>query len=191
MTVFFDIDTQLDFVSPAGALYVPGAERILPAVARLNHLAAERGYPVISTTDAHGETDAEFRDWLPHCIRGTLGQAKPAATLLPRRAVVPTAPGKYSVKDAQQIILEKQQLDCFSNPNLPALLDDLEADRCVVYGVVTEFCVKCAAMGLLATGRKVELVTTATRSLTPTAEQATIDAFLAAGGSTTTAIREA
>ena len=29
-TVFFDIDTQIDFVYPAGALYVPGAEHILP-----------------------------------------------------------------------------------------------------------------------------------------------------------------
>ena len=28
-TVFFDVDTQLDFVFPAGALYVPGAENIV------------------------------------------------------------------------------------------------------------------------------------------------------------------
>ena len=37
-TVFFDIDTQLDFLYPAGALYVPGAERIVPAIARPLHL---------------------------------------------------------------------------------------------------------------------------------------------------------
>ena len=29
-TVFFDIDTQIDFVFPAGALYVPGAEIFCP-----------------------------------------------------------------------------------------------------------------------------------------------------------------
>ena len=33
-TVFFDIDTQIDFLYPAGALYVPGAERILPEIGR-------------------------------------------------------------------------------------------------------------------------------------------------------------
>jgi nicotinamidase/pyrazinamidase len=37
-TVFVDVDTQIDFLFPAGALYVPGAERLLPAIARLNHL---------------------------------------------------------------------------------------------------------------------------------------------------------
>src|ERR1017187_7219555 len=31
-TVFFDIDSQLDFLYPAGALYVPRAERIVPAI---------------------------------------------------------------------------------------------------------------------------------------------------------------
>ena len=41
--VFFDIDTQMDFVFPAGALYVPGAEQALPQVARLNRWAKDRG----------------------------------------------------------------------------------------------------------------------------------------------------
>jgi len=43
--VFFDVDSQLDFLYPAGALYVPGAEKIVPAIARLNRFAAERGIP--------------------------------------------------------------------------------------------------------------------------------------------------
>ena len=75
-TVFFDIDTQSDFLYPAGALYVPKAERIVPAVARLNRFAAEHGIPVISTVDAHAENDAEFAQWPPHCVAGTLGQRK-------------------------------------------------------------------------------------------------------------------
>ena len=83
-TVFFDIDTQLDFVSPAGALYVPGAERIMPTVAHLNQLAGQRSIPVISTMDAHPENDIEFRDWPPHCVAETIGQQKPAGSLLER-----------------------------------------------------------------------------------------------------------
>ena len=31
-TVFFDVDTQLDFMYPAGALYVPGAEKLIPRI---------------------------------------------------------------------------------------------------------------------------------------------------------------
>ena len=45
-TVFFDVDTQIDFVYPAGALYVPGAESIVPLIARLNAAA-----PVVISTD--------------------------------------------------------------------------------------------------------------------------------------------
>ena len=41
-TVFFDVDTQNDFVLPAGALYVPGAERIILVAGRLNQFAADR-----------------------------------------------------------------------------------------------------------------------------------------------------
>ena len=40
-TIFFDIDSQLDFLYPAGALYVRGAERIVPAIERLNRHAAK------------------------------------------------------------------------------------------------------------------------------------------------------
>ena len=59
--VFVDVDSQLDFLYPSGALYVPHAERIVPAIARLNRFAAARGIPVISTTDAHTEDDPEFK----------------------------------------------------------------------------------------------------------------------------------
>src|SRR6266571_2670792 len=105
-TVFFDIDTQIDFMYPAGALYVPGAERILPAICRLNHHAEQ----VVSTMCAHADDDPEFRQWPPHCVAGTAGQLKPQATLRARRAVVSTRPGDLAIADAEQIILEKQQL---------------------------------------------------------------------------------
>ena len=44
-TLFFDIDSQIDFIFPAGALYVPGAEQIIPA-SRLNRYAASHNIPV-------------------------------------------------------------------------------------------------------------------------------------------------
>ena len=84
-TVFVDIDTQIDFLFPAGALYVPGAERILPAIAQLNHYAVEHSMPLISTADAHSENDPEFRTWPPHCVAGTAGQSKPAGDTGGRR----------------------------------------------------------------------------------------------------------
>jgi nicotinamidase/pyrazinamidase len=185
-TVFFDIDTQMDFLYPAGALYAPGAETILPAVSRLNRYAADHGFPVLSTTDAHSENDAEFQVWPHHCVKGTLGQRKPQATLLESQMVIPTAMGEHRPAGAAQIIVEKQVLDCFSNPNLPGLLEQLQAERYVVYGVVTEYCVRCAALGLLKTGRRVELVTDAIRSIRDEDARQTIEEITAAGGVLTT-----
>jgi nicotinamidase/pyrazinamidase len=157
MKAFFDIDTQLDFMIPAGALYVPGAENILPKVAELNRYAAAQGIPVISTTCAHTEDAAEFKQWPPHCVSGTFGQLKPAITLLEKRVVIPTTPCDVRIEGAQQIIVEKNELDVFSNPNFLPLLDKLGVTECDVYGVLLDYCVGLAAMGLLKTGRTVRL----------------------------------
>ncbi len=176
-TVFFDVDTQIDFVYPAGALYVPGAEHILPVVAELNR----RAPLVISTMDAHSEDDPEFKIYPHHCVVGTAGQHKPAITLLEPRATLPSAPD-----GVRQLILEKQQLDCFTSPHLAPLLADLNADRYVVYGVVTEICVSCAAFGLLKTGKPVEIVTDAVKSLDEQKVAEMFSMFQAAGGHLTT-----
>ena len=186
-TVFFDVDTQLDFMYPAGALYVPGAETIVDKIAALNRHAGRNGIVVISDVDAHAEDDPEFQTWPPHCVAGTLGQQKPAMTLLEKRIVIPNVPTDLALDGVQQILLEKQTLDCFSDVNLPGLLERLGAERYVVYGVVTEICVKFAAWGLLKTGKRVELVTDAVRSLNDAAAADMTNAFLAAGGVLTTA----
>src|SRR5947209_8300793 len=177
-TVFFDIDTQIDFVYPAGALYVPGGESILPLITRLNQVAPL----VISTMDAHTEDDPEFRIYPHHCVAGTLGQHKPASTLLEKRALL----AEWS-DGIPQVILEKQKLDCFTNPGLRPLLAELNADRYVVYGVVTELCVRCAAFGLLKTGKRVEIVTNAIRALNEVDAENMLGGFTAAGGYLVTA----
>ena len=181
-TVFFDIDTQIDFVYPAGALYVPGAEHILPAVGQLNR----RAPLLISTMDAHTEDDPEFQIYPHHCVVGTTGQYKPAVTLLDQRATIPAAPEVLFDGDARQLILEKQKLDCFSSPHLAPLLARLHADRYVVYGVVTEICVCYAAFGLLRTGKSVEIVTDAVKALDEQKAREMFSQFTAAGGCLTT-----
>lgn len=185
-TVFFDVDTQIDFLYPAGALYAPGAERILPLIARLNQRAADSGAVVISSMDAHSENDPEFREWPPHCVVGTVGQQKPASTLLAKRIVIPTAEVAERIDGYQQILLEKQHLDAFTNSNLRWILEALDADRYVVYGVVTEYCVRLAAFGLLKTGKQVEIVTDAIRSLNESDGERVLNEFKAAGGALTT-----
>jgi nicotinamidase/pyrazinamidase len=183
---FFDIDTQLDFIVPAGALYGPGAERLIPAVATLNRHAEEHAIPLISTTDAHPENSAEFRVWPPHCVAGTFGQQKPSATLLAKRSVLPFAPG-FDVtalnSAASQFLVEKDNLDMFTNPHVPALLSKLGVTECVVYGIFIDYCVKCAIMGLIRSGLRVSLVTDASAAISSEAGAIVIQEFVAAGGS--------
>ena len=87
----FDVDTQLDFLFPAGALAVPGAEGIVPVLGALTRFAQSRGIQIISTVDAHTEDDPEFKIWKPHCVAGTAGQAKTSGTMLTGALVVPSS----------------------------------------------------------------------------------------------------
>ena len=190
-TVFFDVDTQIDFLFPAGALYVPGAENILHHLTELTRFAAANALQIISTADAHAENDPEFGSWKPHCVAGTVGQLKPSATLLPQALVLPSAESSFqniqaNAQTAPQILIEKQNIDCFTNPNLHPLLKALNPERYVVYGVVTEVCVGKAVFGLLKTGARVELVTDATMSLDQKQGRETFADFQAAGGFLTT-----
>ncbi len=169
-TVFLDIDTQIDFMFPAGALYVPGAEKLLPAIVALNRYAVSHAIPLISTADAHTENDPEFEQWPHHCVAGTTGQLKPPETLV----------------GEGQLFVEKQRLDVFSNPDFPALLKTLQADRYIVYGVATDYCVRAAVTGLLATGKPVALVTDAIAAVNPEAGAQAVAEFVAAGGTLAT-----
>ncbi len=161
--LFLDIDTQNDFVLPAGALYAPGAERILPALAKLNAYASAKGH-LISTTCLHAENDPEFQAWPPHCIAGTVGQLKPAVTLVGQR------------------LFEKQHTDVFLSPHWLPLLHEINASEYFVYGVVTEVCVKFAAEGLLNFGKPVTIVSDAIQPLDPDAGERFLANFKLQGG---------
>ena len=152
-TLYLDVDTQQDFVFSSGSLYVPGAERILERVAQLNREAIAAGHLLIATMDAHRENDPEFAAWPHHCVKGALGQRKPEQTL---------------VEGIQ--ILEKQTINCFSNPHLDAMLRETGIRQAIIYGVVTEICVLHAARGLQDRGVHVTLIENATRELNTTAK---------------------
>ena len=183
--IFWDVDTQADFMLPGGKLYVPGAEKIIPNLQRLVDAARHGEVLLVSSADAHTLQDEEFRRWPPHCVKGTSGQRKIPETLTERLRVVANAPDTKlpaNLDKTQQFILEKQTLDVFDNPNTEAVLERLDRDaEFVVFGVVTEYCVRCAAAGLLNRGRRVALVTDAIETLNPADGQRTLDELTAKG----------
>ncbi|MBI4458924.1 MAG: isochorismatase family protein [Acidobacteria bacterium] len=184
-TVFVDVDTQADFMLPHGKLYVPGAEKIIPTIERLRDFAEEQGVPVITSVDAHATDDLEFAQWPPHCVRATPGQLKVPASLLSRYMVVPQE-RRFPLTDAelsryQQWILEKDDLDLFTNPQADDLVRRLNAEQYVVYGVATEYCVRLAVLGLLERKRSVLLLLDAIREIEAEGGRKALQEMQAAG----------
>jgi nicotinamidase/pyrazinamidase len=164
--IFWDVDTQVDFIDPRGKLYVPGAETIVPNLRALTKGAAERNILVIADVCAHQPDDEEFQIYPPHCLAGSPGQKKIPETLLSRQYIVPSRKIQLSkdLLSCQQVVIEKQTTDVFHNPNTEALLQILGAEcEIILYGVVTEICVDLAARGLLQRGYRVQVVQDAVR----------------------------
>jgi nicotinamidase/pyrazinamidase len=188
--IFWDVDTQVDFMLPGGKLYVPGAEKRIPNLRRLVDAAREGAVLLVSSACAHTPEDEEFREFPPHCVKGTPGQQKIPETLTQQIWTVPNRPGAElpnRFDKIQQVLLEKQKLDVFTNPNTDAVLERLGRDaEFVVFGVVTEYCVRCAANGLLDRGHRVALVTDAIETLDPAAGRRTLEELTAKGARLTT-----
>jgi nicotinamidase/pyrazinamidase len=174
--IFWEVDTQVDFMLPGGRLYVPGAEKLLPELRRLTDAARHGEVFLVSDACVHEPNDPEFQRFPPHCLRGTRGAAIVPEALAGKVLSIPNRAGAEIPSEffgVQQIVLEKQTLDVFDNPNTVVVLERLRGftdddAEFVVFGVVTEYCVRCAAKGLLARGRRVSLVSDAIATLKAT-----------------------
>ncbi|MGH9679844.1 MAG: cysteine hydrolase family protein [Candidatus Acidiferrales bacterium] len=187
--IFWEVDTQADFMLPGGKLYVPAAEKRIPNISRLTEAARKGLVLILSDACVHTPDDPEFERFPPHCVRGTPGAKIIPEGLAERVCVIPSAVDAKLPEDLsayQQVILEKQTLDVFENPHADMVLARAakftNADAEIfVYGVVTEYCVRLAAKGLLKRGRRVALVTDAIETLDPQGGRKTIEELTAHG----------
>jgi len=175
--ILWDVDTQVDFMLPEGKLYVPGAEETIPAMEWLVSAARAAGVVHVASADDHELTDPEISDapdfldtYPPHCLRGTRGAAKIAAT--EQSDPLPLSLAPYPprlvpglVRGRRELLLLKKSFDVFTNPNAEALLAALDPDEIVVFGVATDVCDDAAIRGFLARGRAVSFVEDAARGL--------------------------
>jgi nicotinamidase/pyrazinamidase len=167
--IFWEVDTQADFMLPGGKLYVPGAEHLLPNIRRLTDAARQGRVFLVSHGCFHAKDDPEFKTFPPHCIKGTAGSAYVPDALTEKVVSVPNEPTAALPSDLaqyQQILLEKQTLDIFESRHADELVKRLGKNaEFVVFGVVTEYCVRLAAKGLLKRGRRVSVVKDAIETL--------------------------
>jgi nicotinamidase/pyrazinamidase len=146
--IFFDEDTQFDFMMPGGRLYVNGAKAIIPKIRKLTVLADRCGIPIISSMDAHVKNDPEFKMFPAHCVIKTKGAAKIKESVAAK---------------TKQFFIPKRTLDAFSNPRTRKILKKFDA--AFVYGVALDYCVKAACLGLVKMGIKTYLVIDATKAI--------------------------
>lgn len=179
--LFVDIDTQFDFMSPEGNLYVPGAEKIKPQLKALIEHAQEHNIPILASADAHAPDDPEFEAFPPHCIQNTAGQAKIDATAVQNSVTLPNREVELDLDGVNHVVLEKTIFDVFGNPNTEKVLEYLKPQSTVVFGVATDYCVKAAALGLRARGYDVIVVDDAIRAVTPEGEAHALEEMQAAG----------
>ncbi len=170
--ILWDVDTQVDFIHADGKLAVPGAETVVPAMARLVEAARQAGIPHVASADDHELTDEEISDqpdfsvtWPAHCLRGTRGARKIPETeqLDPVPLGLTLVPERYLV--GREFLILKKHFDPFTNPNAEVLLDRLDPDEVIVFGVATDVCDDAAILALLEHGRRVRFVSDAARGI--------------------------
>lgn len=184
--VFWDVDTQVDFMRPEGKLYVPGAETIVPNLKRLTDYAHQHGIRIVASADdhvpGHRELSAtpDFRQTFPlHCMRGSEGQKKIPETVLKDPLEIapepqPAAELEKTVKSHRgDFLLTKHWFDVFTNDNIETVIAALKPRTIVLYGVATDVCNKYAIEGLLSRHPEIRLfaVSDAMKPIDPAAQE--------------------
>ena len=184
MVVFFDVDTQNDFMWKVfyddknnlirGALYINNAELIIYNLEQLTTYAQKNSIRILGSVDRHFKSDAELTangGHFPfHCMDGTYGQRKIRHTS-PKDILfienMQYAPGELEkiLNSHRNTYFEKQTTDVFDNPNTENALKILKPEIAVVYGVATDYCVKNAAVGLRKHGLEVYIVEDAVKAV--------------------------
>lgn len=201
-TIFWDVDTQVDFMLPDGKLYVPGSVEIIGTLRRLTDHAHARGIRIIASADDHVPGHRELSDapdfvttFPEHCMRGTPGQRKVAETALRNPLEIDPSPRDPAELAATvrahdgDILFLKHWFDVFTNPNVLPVVDALAPTRIVLYGVALDVCDKYAIEGLLAhrPGIPLSFVTDAARAIDGSRAEALLADWRARGVTLTTA----
>jgi nicotinamidase/pyrazinamidase len=190
-TIYWDVDTQHDFMDPDGKLYVKDAELIKPKLEKLTRYAHEHGIPIVASSDdhllEHEEISAapDYKETFPpHCMRGTRGAEKiPETALVSPMIIEPVAiPHEALVRQLSShvgdVLIRKHRFDVFSNPNTRSVLEAWDPTAIVIYGVTLDYCVKYAIDGMIDIGiPTILLVLDATKPIVPEAVEPLLKAW--------------
>src|SRR5271170_537049 len=169
-TIFYDIDTQRDFVLPEGKFHIPGAEKIVPVWKVITDLAREQKVQIVCSVDCHVPGDPLLKSWggpyPDHCLAGTFGQKKIDVTeplnpfMLDNREYTPEEIQKI-LGHQGEIVFRRQQFEKLAdNAHLSAILRLVlrPYKDIVMYGVYMETCVDRQISAIVGVGPKLHVV---------------------------------
>ncbi|MCK5729537.1 MAG: isochorismatase family protein, partial [Draconibacterium sp.] len=124
--LFWNVDTQKDFVLPSGKLYVQDAELLKPILGEITQFAKENSIRVINTADYHYSGSAELSStpnfintFPPHCMANTEG-AEFIAETAPENPVIFNWDNDYrnfiellNAEKSRNIVIRKDAFDVF------------------------------------------------------------------------------
>ncbi len=159
--VLIDVATQRDFLVSNAALPVENRAEVMPKIRTMMDWAKSQRIPVVSCIEAKRAGD-DWRGRPRHCIDGTAGQKKLPFTLLSDRIVV-EADNSFAMpidllKRTHQVIFRKRTEDLLGNPKADRLLNELDPERFVLFGVGLESWLRILALGLLVRQKRVTVV---------------------------------
>ena len=178
-TLFWNVDTQEDFIDQSGKLYVKGAEEIRPVLKQITNFARENGIRVVNTCDYHRINSRELSSnpdyttsFPPHCLAGSSG-ADFISETLPESPLLINWDSELAIiaeldepEHFRNIIIRKDAFDVFAgNPYTEKIVQILHPDQVFVYGVTANICVDKAVLGLSARGIKVYVFEDAIKEL--------------------------
>jgi len=135
------LDMLVDHLAPGGALEVPRARLIVPALKSRIEAARKSGIPVIYVVDEHEADDPDLALWGTHNVEGTGG-----SDVWPEIAPIE---GDHVVK--------KPTYSAFFQSRLEDLLDELKVDSIVLTGCLTEIGIKATATDAYQKGYAVDI----------------------------------
>lgn len=177
--LFWNVDTQFDFVSSEGKLYVPGAELLKANWGKLTQMANDKSIRVVNTADWHFQNSAELSQnpdfvntFPPHCMANTSGASYVEETNPADPLIIDWDMGNrineelIDLKKYRNYVIRKDAFDVFiGNPFTEQILNLLAPKTVIVYGVTTNVCVNDAVIGLAKRVKRVIVVNNAIKEL--------------------------
>jgi nicotinamidase/pyrazinamidase len=165
-TALIVLDVQNDFADPSGSLAVRGGDDIIPFINAEIAAALAAGGKIFYTQDWHPESTPHFAKdggiWPVHCVAGTWGaelhrQLRVAGPIVHKGSNGEDGYSGFTMRDPETGETKPTELD--------GLLKAAGAEKLVIAGLATDYCVRATGLDARALGYPTTILAAGTRAV--------------------------